>query len=243
MRSPTAAPQQASSIKEDLDQLLNGKCPEQHAALPTLDPAFFHRTADRPTDSGNFLDGQPMCSVSLHIGTSNGELAPDLPVYLCIGGAGSNQLALCCDNILEAFTLDNLVFVHLQAPFDKLCRKPADPKITYDTEKQRLRVYACYLFLGAGYIPTFEQYNRFEDHLRLACGSLAGQGEGRGKSASAGQKSAKKNDTAKVTTPIPPHPAESVRASMMLDDGDIINVAMPKDRTTEKTNICVNLAA
>lgn len=159
----------------DLDRRLQEACPEEFAAMASLDQPTFIRLTTRPADYNAIYGDSAMCTMALHTGTSTSEFTNGHPVYHCIGGADNNQIALYCNDNLEIFNLNNLICVTLKEPFDGLCHDVNDPEIGHESERVRLRAYACYLFLRAGYVneEEWKPYGRFEEGLRLACKSLA----------------------------------------------------------------------
>lgn len=236
MMPPPAQQEPSNYTAAYLNQLLEQKCPEEYAAVLTIDPTLFYLMPSRPADGGKFLKDRDINRMSLLIGTSDGELTSGMPVYICIGGEGNSKLALCCDGALEAWNLTNLAHVILQPPFVKLCRDQAkNREILHDSEKHRLKAYVYYLFLQAGYLEEIQQYPSFEDHLRLACVSLAQLNGSRGKSVR--QKSAKKQETvkAKVAARELLRPVDSVRECAMQGNGGFIDVAVPGEKIQAPT--------
>ncbi|KAF2829108.1 hypothetical protein CC86DRAFT_403765 [Ophiobolus disseminans] len=110
---------------------------QEYSALPTFDPAI---SSHLPIDYETIESGSnTMCNMRLKVGVSNGEFTDGLAVYLCISGEGSNQITLNCDDTVHKFSLNNLVMVQPELPFNKLCPTVTDPKINSDAERQRLR--------------------------------------------------------------------------------------------------------
>jgi hypothetical protein len=220
----------------DLDHLLRERCPKEHAALPSIGTAPFSRMIARPVGCEPIYGDRVISAIRLKIGTSNGEYTNGLPVYLCIGGEGNNQLALSCDDKIHKFSLDNLICVHLESPFDRLCKKIEDPEIGYEVESKCLRAYACYLFLEAGHVQTVQSYSQFEEYLRLECISLA-----RGTIDTVNdmrQKQLPERQRAETVRECAEGSDRSRCGTVVQGDGDVIKVAPPKvgnrsDRTQE----------
>jgi hypothetical protein len=160
-----------------LEAYLQHESPYDFLALPHITSFTFRVASDELADGdATAATLNPICHVHLLLGQSTGEYTDRSPVYLRLGSEGNNAFGLNCSGRFYKFALDNLSYVDLEAPFLKLLKNEKEIIVLHDSEKRRLKAWACYLFLKSGCIKTVRDYPGFEDDLRYACARLAKEG-------------------------------------------------------------------
>jgi hypothetical protein len=162
------------STLEEINSYLLRECPDEYPKLPATDRFTFIDTPCQLAD-GDVGDKRPerLCNLQLRLGVSDGEYTSGRPVYLCLGGAGYNEIFLSCEARLYKLTVENLSHVCLEQAYRNLLLCEMDTRAAEEVEKSRLKAWVCYIFLRAGHIPNLQPYIRFLDELRYACTRMA----------------------------------------------------------------------
>ncbi|KAH3906824.1 hypothetical protein HBH56_198050 [Parastagonospora nodorum] len=162
------------STLQEINSYLLKECPDEYPKLPATDRFTFINTPCQLAD-GDVGDKRPehLCNFQLRLGVSDGEYTSGRPVYLCLGGAGYNEIFLSCEARLYKLAVENLSHVRLEQAYRNLLLCEMDTRAAEEVEKSRLKAWACYMFLRAGHIPTLQPYVRLLDELRYACTWMA----------------------------------------------------------------------
>ena len=146
----------------ELEEFVQEECMDDTTILPSIDTFTFL------VSTGHVLPGDlyPTCNMRLRIGRRKGRRTDASDVFLCLCGGGNNKPSLNVGQTYYDYNLVNLTRVSLEPQFEALCSRR---QVQLEVEKKRLKAYACYLYLAAGYIKTIQSYSGFEYDLRLAC--------------------------------------------------------------------------
>jgi hypothetical protein len=156
--STTDVPEQAQPLQldespsvADVKDLLEEKCPEEYAALPTI--------AD--SDFNDWQDGR--ARKRLRIGTIRTPFdTMGRAAYAFVYGDDSNRTGLAQEPDNKPLPLKDAGDIDLVEPFRSICWTG---RLFEDVEKRRLRALLCFCVFSAGHLTNFKKYKDFEKHL------------------------------------------------------------------------------